>query len=79
MSGVITVPVSASMYQTMVANIQHLQTNSDGTVCVAPVVQVPKVSKYVRFKFVTLFSIIIYTSVLTYISCQKICVALFGY
>lgn len=42
-SGVITVPVSASMYQTMVANIQHLQTNSDGTVCVTPVVQVPKV------------------------------------
>ena len=39
----ITVPVSASMYQTMVANIQHLHTNSDGTVCVTPVVQVPKV------------------------------------
>lgn len=31
------------MYQTMVANIQHLHTNSDGTVCVTPVVQVPKV------------------------------------
>ncbi|KAL3290244.1 hypothetical protein HHI36_023597 [Cryptolaemus montrouzieri] len=43
-SGVITVPVTASMYQTMVANIQHLHTNSDGTVCVTPVVQVPKVS-----------------------------------
>lgn len=42
-SGVITVPVSASMYQTMVANIQHLHTNSDGTVCMTPVVQVPKV------------------------------------
>lgn len=42
MSGVITVPVSASMYQTMVANIQHLHTNSDGTVCVTPVVHVPK-------------------------------------
>ncbi|XP_019765390.1 DNA-binding protein Ewg isoform X9 [Dendroctonus ponderosae] len=42
-SGVITVPVSASMYQTMVANIQHLHTNSDGTVCVTPMVQVPKV------------------------------------
>lgn len=42
-SGVITVPVSASMYQTMVANIQHLHTNSDGTVCVTPVVQVPEV------------------------------------
>ncbi|KAH0568598.1 hypothetical protein KQX54_021275 [Cotesia glomerata] len=38
-SGVITVPVSASMYQTMVANIQ-----SDGTVqMVTPMVQVPKV------------------------------------
>ncbi|XP_017890116.1 DNA-binding protein P3A2 isoform X3 [Ceratina calcarata] len=38
-SGVITVPVSASMYQTMVANIQ-----SDGTMqVVTPVVQVPKV------------------------------------
>lgn len=46
-SGVITVPVSASMYQTMVANIQHLQTNSDGTVCVTPVVQVPKVIFFV--------------------------------
>ncbi|XP_076667354.1 DNA-binding protein Ewg isoform X2 [Andrena cerasifolii] len=38
-SGVITVPVSASMYQTMVANIQ-----SDGTMqVVTPMVQVPKV------------------------------------
>ncbi|KAJ8670400.1 hypothetical protein QAD02_001659 [Eretmocerus hayati] len=38
-SGVITVPVPASMYQTMVANIQ-----SDGTMqVVAPMVQVPKV------------------------------------
>ncbi|XP_032664598.1 DNA-binding protein Ewg isoform X2 [Odontomachus brunneus] len=38
-SGVITVPVSAGMYQTMVANIQ-----SDGTMqVVAPMVQVPKV------------------------------------
>lgn len=44
-SGVITVPVSASMYQTMVANIQHLHTNSDGTVCVTPVVQVPEVEQ----------------------------------
>jgi nuclear respiratory factor 1 len=42
-SGVITVPVTASMYHTMVANIQHLHTNSDGTVCVTPVVPVPKV------------------------------------
>ncbi|XP_044741764.1 DNA-binding protein Ewg-like [Chrysoperla carnea] len=42
-SGVITVPVSASMYQTMVANIQQIHTNSDGTVCVTPMVQVPKV------------------------------------
>ncbi|XP_063929201.1 DNA-binding protein Ewg isoform X4 [Tenebrio molitor] len=41
-SGVITVPVTASMYHTMVANIQHLHTNSDGTVCVTPVVPVPK-------------------------------------
>lgn len=38
-SGVITVPVSAGMYQTMVANLQ-----SDGTMqVVTPVVQVPKV------------------------------------
>lgn len=38
-SGVITVPVSASMYQTMVANIQ-----SDGTMqVVTPMVQVPKI------------------------------------
>lgn len=42
-SGVITVPVTASMYQTMVANIQHLHTTNDGTVCVTPCVQVPKV------------------------------------
>ncbi|GLV37616.1 erect wing [Carabus blaptoides fortunei] len=42
-SGVITVPVSASMYQTMVANIQHIHTNSDGTMCVTPMVSVPKV------------------------------------
>lgn len=32
----ITVPVSASVYQTMVANIQQLQPNSDGSVCLAP-------------------------------------------
>lgn len=31
------------MYQTMVANIQQIHTNSDGTVCVTPMVQVPKV------------------------------------
>lgn len=33
----ITVPVSASMYQSMIANIQQLHTNSDGTVCITPV------------------------------------------
>lgn len=31
----ITVPVSASMYQTMVANIQQIHPNGDGTVCLA--------------------------------------------
>ena len=31
----ITVPMSAQMYQTMVANIQHLP-NGDGTVCITP-------------------------------------------
>ena len=35
-SGMITVPMSAQMYQTMVANIQHLQPNSDGTLCLTP-------------------------------------------
>lgn len=35
-SGMITVPVSASMYQTMVANIQQLHPNGDGTVCITP-------------------------------------------
>jgi len=30
-SGMITVPVGANMYQTVVANIQQLQTQSDGT------------------------------------------------
>lgn len=34
-SGMITVPVS-SMYQ-MVANIQHLHQNGDGTVCLTPI------------------------------------------
>ncbi|XP_055614424.1 DNA-binding protein Ewg isoform X4 [Uranotaenia lowii] len=34
-SGMITVPVSAQMYQTMVANIQQLP-NGDGTVCITP-------------------------------------------
>ncbi|XP_055715582.1 DNA-binding protein P3A2 isoform X5 [Phlebotomus papatasi] len=38
-SGMITVPVS-SMYQ-MVANIQHLHQNGDGTVCLTPI-QVPQ-------------------------------------
>lgn len=32
----ITLPVSAQMYQTVVANIQHLQTNPDGTVSITP-------------------------------------------
>ncbi|KAL0279571.1 UNVERIFIED_CONTAM: hypothetical protein PYX00_001099 [Menopon gallinae] len=42
-SGMITVPVSASMYQTVVANIQHLTQASDGTMqVVTPMVQVPK-------------------------------------
>lgn len=35
-SGVITVPVSASVYQSMVASMQQ----QDGGVCVAPLVQV---------------------------------------
>ncbi|XP_077295317.1 DNA-binding protein Ewg isoform X2 [Arctopsyche grandis] len=39
-SGVITLPVSGGMYQTMVANIQQIHTGSDGAVCVTPVVQV---------------------------------------
>lgn len=30
-SGMITVPVGANMYQTVVANIQQLQTQADGT------------------------------------------------
>lgn len=32
----ITLPVSASMYQSMMANIQQIHTNSDGTVCITP-------------------------------------------
>lgn len=35
-SNMITVPVSASMYQSMIANIQQLHTNSDGAVCITP-------------------------------------------
>lgn len=40
-SGMLTVPVSASMYQTVVANIQQIHT--DGTVQVTPIVHVPKI------------------------------------
>lgn len=47
-SGVITVPVSASMYQTMVANISQIHTNSDGTMCVTPMVSVPKVCRIIN-------------------------------
>ncbi|XP_039962541.1 DNA-binding protein Ewg isoform X4 [Bactrocera tryoni] len=35
-SNMITVPVSASMYQSMMANIQQIHTNGDGTVCITP-------------------------------------------
>lgn len=35
-SGMITLPVSSSIYQTMVANIQQLHSNSDGTLCITP-------------------------------------------
>lgn len=33
-SNMITLPVSAQVYQTVVANIQHIQSNSDGTLCI---------------------------------------------
>lgn len=50
-SGMITVPVSASMYQTVVANLQQIHTQGDGSLqgedrlfqVVTPMVQVPKV------------------------------------
>ncbi|XP_054279315.1 DNA-binding protein Ewg-like isoform X3 [Macrosteles quadrilineatus] len=45
-SGMISVPVSGGggMYQTVVANFQHIQTNSDGTMqVVTPIMHVPKV------------------------------------
>ncbi|KAK7872373.1 hypothetical protein R5R35_006996 [Gryllus longicercus] len=43
-SGMITVPVSASMFQTVIANLPQLHTQGDGTIqVVAPMVQVPKV------------------------------------
>ncbi|XP_023705801.1 DNA-binding protein P3A2 isoform X3 [Cryptotermes secundus] len=50
-SGMITVPVSASMYQTVVANLQQIHTQGDGSIqgedrlfqVVTPMVQVPKV------------------------------------
>lgn len=32
----ITLPVSSSMYQSMVANIQQIHTNGDGTLCITP-------------------------------------------
>lgn len=43
-SGMITVPVSGQMYQTVVTNLQPI-TGSDGTVQVmTPIVHVPKVT-----------------------------------
>lgn len=50
-SGMITVPVSASMYQTVVANLQQIHTQGDSTLqgedrlfqVVTPMVQIPKV------------------------------------
>lgn len=35
-SGMITLPVSSSVYQSMVANIQQIHTNGDGTLCITP-------------------------------------------
>lgn len=35
-SGMITLPVSSSVYQSMVANIQQIHTNSDGQLCITP-------------------------------------------
>lgn len=32
----ITLPVSSSVYQSMVANIQQIHTNGDGTLCITP-------------------------------------------
>uniref|UniRef100_A0A1B6D9S5 Nuclear respiratory factor 1 NLS/DNA-binding dimerisation domain-containing protein n=1 Tax=Clastoptera arizonana TaxID=38151 RepID=A0A1B6D9S5_9HEMI len=43
-SGMITVPVSASMYQTVVANIQQIHAQGEGTVQVlGPIMHVPKI------------------------------------
>lgn len=42
-SGMITLPVSSSVYQSMVANIQQIHTNGDGTLCITPM-QVQKPS-----------------------------------
>lgn len=41
----ITLPVSSSVYQSMVANIQQIHTNSDGTLCITPM-QVQKAVSY---------------------------------
>lgn len=41
----ITLPVSSSVYQSMVANIQQIHTNSDGTLCITPM-QVQKAVPY---------------------------------
>jgi hypothetical protein len=38
-SGMITVPVSASMYQTVVANLQQIHTQGDGSIQVRTVLQ----------------------------------------
>lgn len=38
-SGMITVPVSASMYQTVVANLQQIHTQGDGSIQVRTALQ----------------------------------------
>ncbi|KAI5751830.1 hypothetical protein M8J77_011231 [Diaphorina citri] len=39
-SGMVTIPVSASMYQTVVANIQQIHAQGDGTMQIVPAMHV---------------------------------------
>jgi hypothetical protein len=45
-SGMITVPVSASMYQTVVANLQQIHTQGDGSIQVRTVLRLKVACRY---------------------------------
>lgn len=48
----ITLPVSSSMYQSMISNIQQIHTNGDGTLCITPM-QVDKIGHHSALNQIT--------------------------